>query len=388
MTAPSSFLEDNSSQLLWEREDEARQEKFKKQQQQDVISPDAASLDVNNLYGRLENIRLDSATATAGSIASDNTRRQREAAIRAADIARQQSQAQQDAYNQMNAYAGGFQDQYANGAAGAGGGGAGWGSGGAQGVANVLRAAGFPESLVPTFMAIAMAESSWRPNATHSNSNGTIDQGLFQINTVHKGNSWYPQNPFDPVQSAKAALGVYQMQGLKAWTVYTSGQYKKFMQAAPPIQPYVANTGSGGLMNAQVGQASTYYGVPAPYNGGNYGPVNTKGLAGNAAAARAFITKNFGISNIGGFGGGSVSGSDHPKGKALDVMIGNYKSTAGINQGTSVANWFIANPRAFGVKYIIWRDRIWQNGVWKAYGHPTMHDDTGQHRDHVHISFL
>ena len=394
MTTPLNLLDEESTKLKWEQEEAARQERYQKQQAQDRISPDAASLDVSNLYDRLENIKLDSATATAGSIASDNTRRQREAAIRAADIARQQAAAQQGAYDAMGNYAGGFAGQYgAQGAQGSYGADGGWGSGGAQGVANVLRAAGFSESQVPIFMAIAMAESSWRANATHKNSNGTIDQGLFQINSVHKGNSWYPANPFDALQSAKAAKGVFDMQGLGAWTVYKSGAYKQYLpKSVPPIMPYVANTGGNtGLMQAAVGQAQSYSGVPAPgvFNGGNYGPRTSSGYAANTAAARNFVLKSFpGVSSIGGLYGGSVSGSDHPHGKAIDIMIGNYKSQAGITNGTNIANWFIQNPKAFGVKYIIWRDRIWQNGVWKSYGHPTMKNDTGQHRDHVHVSFL
>ena len=113
------------------------------------------------------------------------------------------------------------------------------------------------------------------------------------------------------------------------------------------------------------------------------------GLAANAAAARDFITATFGITNIGGWRStGSVPGSDHPLGKALDVMIANYLSEQGIALGTRVADWFIQNPNAFGTKYVIWRDRINQDGSWSPYSHPGGNNDTLAHRDHVHLSFL
>jgi cell wall-associated NlpC family hydrolase len=118
--------------------------------------------------------------------------------------------------------------------------------------------------MVPTMMAIAKAESGWRADAINDkNPNGSIDRGLFQINSIHKGNSWYPANPLDPYQSAVAAFNIYKQQGLNAWTVYKNKDYAKFMQAAPPIQPYAANTGGNtGLRTAQVGTAMSFSGVP------------------------------------------------------------------------------------------------------------------------------
>lgn len=143
--------------------------------------------------------------------------------------------------------------------------------------------------------------------------------------------------------------------------------------------PVLADQVTDGLSAAGAGFAGN----------GNWGPENYAGLASNTAAARDFIQKQWGINNIGGWSpSGSVSTSDHPKGKALDVMIANYLSAAGIAQGTSVADWFINNPNSFGTKYVIWRDRINQGGAWSPYSHPSGNNDTLQHRDHVHISFL
>jgi hypothetical protein len=129
-------------------------------------------------------------------------------------------------------------------------------------------------------------------------------------------------------------------------------------------------------------------GVGALSNG-NWGPGVKGAFAANTAAAKAYIEGHFtGVSSIGGLYGGSVPGSDHPMGKALDVMIANYLSSQGIAAGTKIADWFIQNPNSFGTKYVIWRDRINQGGQWSPYSHPSGNNDTLQHRDHVHISFL
>lgn len=281
MTAP--FLtEDDPSQLKWQTQDKRTSDRLDKQQNQDTIVPAAAALNDSGYYSRLVDIRNSSANAAAGQLAVDQAIKTRETQIAAAKQQREWAAAQAAAYNGADAWAMGNPDfgalQYSNAAQGGGqGAGGGWGSGGAQGVANVLRAAGFPESAVPTMMAIAMAESSWNPNATHRNSNGSVDNGLFQINTIHRGNSWYPSNPMDPYQSAVAAYNIWRGAGgtYRDWTVYNSGAYRKYLQAAPPVQqaniaPYAANTGSAtGLRAALVSSAQRYIGLPYIWGGTN-----------------------------------------------------------------------------------------------------------------------
>lgn len=51
--------------------------------------------------------------------------------------------------------------------------------------------------------AIAMAESGGNPNATNNNGNGSIDRGLWQVNSVHGSQSTY-----DPVANARAAIEI------------------------------------------------------------------------------------------------------------------------------------------------------------------------------------
>lgn len=74
---------------------------------------------------------------------------------------------------------------------------------------------------------------------------------------------------------------------------------------------------------------------------------------------------------------GSVSGSDHPKGLALDFMGSNRA------KGDALVSDVIANAGAWNVTYVIWQRRIWtrESGSWKSYSGPS------PHTNHVHVSF-
>lgn len=88
--------------------------------------------------------------------------------------------------------------------------------------------AGGSKAKAPIMAAIALAESGGRVNAVSPpNTNGTIDRGLWQINSVHGSLS-----TLDPLANAKAAVKIESTQGLKAWTTYSSGAYKKFLSGA------------------------------------------------------------------------------------------------------------------------------------------------------------
>jgi hypothetical protein len=56
------------------------------------------------------------------------------------------------------------------------------------------------------FMAaeIARAESGGQKNATNYNTNGTVDRGLWQINSI------WPASTFDPMGNARAAVSISQ----------------------------------------------------------------------------------------------------------------------------------------------------------------------------------
>jgi len=120
-------------------------------------------------------------------------------------------------------------------------------------------------------------------------------------------------------------------------------------------------------------------------------PYTTGKFAVNTEAARQFIAGNLSVplGDLGGLYGGSVPGSDHAMGKAIDVMIKGWNTPAGIAIGDNVAKWFLDNPNEFGTKYVIWRKQYAEPGKgWTGYSHPGGSNATLDHYDHVHLSFL
>ncbi|CRK55859.1 Phage tail length tape-measure protein [Alloactinosynnema sp. L-07] len=101
------------------------------------------------------------------------------------------------------------------------------------------------------------------------------------------------------------------------------------------------------------------------------------GVKPHVAQVGNHIAAKFGVRDIGGVAGRSGT-SDHPSGLALDFMV----DTA---TGNAVAEYILANRQAFGVTYVIWRQRYNDGGGWDAMenrGSPT-----ANHMDHVHVSF-
>jgi uncharacterized membrane protein YuzA (DUF378 family) len=103
--------------------------------------------------------------------------------------------------------------------------------GGAQGRANIAAA-------------VALAESSGRVNASNRNSDGSIDRGLWQINSVHGALS-----TFAPGGNVDAAIKISSNgTNWNPWTVYRTGAYKQFMGGTLKNPPAAgADGGSGGV---------------------------------------------------------------------------------------------------------------------------------------------
>ena len=102
------------------------------------------------------------------------------------------------------------------------------------------------------------------------------------------------------------------------------------------------------------------------------------------------VAQTFRVRSIGGWRAvGSVEGSDHPYGRAIDVMI-DYPSAQGRVQGQRIAKWAVAKAEAFDVKYVIFHGRIWtRSRGWHGYRHPLDACNCNpslRHDDHVHIS--
>lgn len=75
-----------------------------------------------------------------------------------------------------------------------------------------------PEEDKSTAAAIALAESKGDPSAEDRDSNGTVDRGLWQINSVHGALS-----TFDIEDNAKAAVQIAKESGFGAWVTYKNG---------------------------------------------------------------------------------------------------------------------------------------------------------------------
>ncbi len=96
-----------------------------------------------------------------------------------------------------------------------------------------INAGGNTEA-APTAAAIAMAESSGNPSATNSNTNGTTDYGLWQINSVHFGETGMPDPSLivnNPSYNAQAAVALFNRRGqtFGDWVQYNNGNYEQFL---------------------------------------------------------------------------------------------------------------------------------------------------------------
>lgn len=92
------------------------------------------------------------------------------------------------------------------------------------------------------------------------------------------------------------------------------------------------------------------------------------------------------IKSIGGWRAGSRYSSDHPAGRAIDVMIPKWKKNADL--GWSIAKYFTRKSRAksYKIHYVIFRQKIWtvQTPRWRKMANRG--GATANHFDHVHIS--
>lgn len=100
---------------------------------------------------------------------------------------------------------------------------------------DVLAEAGFEGEALRTAWALARRESGGRPDAeSPSNTNGTRDHGLFQINDVHRG-SWIDFDRLsDPLYNAQVA---YRMsdggKDFSAWALGSTGWAGHLQETAP-----------------------------------------------------------------------------------------------------------------------------------------------------------
>jgi hypothetical protein len=150
-------------------------------------------------------------------------------------------------------------------------------------VARAAKAAGFPDPELVTAVAVAFAESRFNTNAINRNNrDGSVDYGVWQINSVHNfpevaSGAWR-----DLKVNAQLAYRVYQRQGWNAWSVYRPSNptgYAAYLAARPAAVGFVAAAVGPGA--AAAGAAGTT-GAIAEGVGGDVGD----GLSAAATIAR------------------------------------------------------------------------------------------------------
>ncbi|MDN5761486.1 MAG: SH3 domain-containing protein [Microlunatus sp.] len=112
-----------------------------------------------------------------------------------------------------------------------------------------------------------------------------------------------------------------------------------------------------------------------------------RGLKPNAVKVHRAVRANFPqITSIGGVRPDPIP--DHPSGRALDLMIPNYKSASGKALGQKVALWAKANARSLGIEYVIWNQHIWNikrnSEGWRYMA--GRGSDSANHKNHVHVT--
>jgi Peptidase family M23/Lysozyme like domain len=255
---------------------------------------------------------------------------------------------------------------------------------GADLAASAAEAAGFTGVDLEIAVAVAGAESNWVPTATNVNTNGSVDHGLWQINSVHAdllaAGDWR-----DPATNARMARTVWLRAGSSwaPWVTYKSGAYLSRMAAARAAV-------------ARLGRAAPAATDPCAPTTLDCPPTNLpveSGLTPDALRVVRCVVAKFGLRNLGGrASGGHIEGSAHYTGRAVDVMIPDWSTPTGNALGWDVAEWARTNREGLGVTEVIFDAKIWtlqrDSESWRVYsysGGPAS-GATAQHLDHVHIT--
>ena len=107
----------------------------------------------------------------------------------------------------------------------------------------LASAAGFRGTALAMAIAIALAESSGSPDATNLDSNGTVDRGVWQINSVHA--QYSAACDYDPSCAAGAAFTISD--GGTDWGPWVTYQHGAEIVYLPETTAYVeAQAGTTG----------------------------------------------------------------------------------------------------------------------------------------------
>jgi len=138
--------------------------------------------------------------------------------------------------------------------------------------------AGGSAAMAPTMAAIALAESGGNSAALNDNSGtGDYSVGLWQIN--YYGNLLSSRTAAfgspsslrdNPAAQAKAAVSIYKSQGLRAWSTYSSGAYRKYLSGTAPDTSVTGGSSGTTATNASDTSSDCLISIPSigPIGGG------------------------------------------------------------------------------------------------------------------------
>lgn len=110
------------------------------------------------------------------------------------------------------------------------------------------------------------------------------------------------------------------------------------------------------------------------------------GLQGNSVMLARLLSHMFPqIGSIGGFRANGGGYTDHPEGRALDIMIPNYQSEDGIALGNTITAFLMQNKDKLNVDYTIWR-QTYRSASGGSNVMDSQGNDTADHFDHVHVT--
>lgn len=131
---------------------------------------------------------------------------------------------------------------------------------------------------------------------------------------------------------------------------------------------------------------------PTTDPGGSLGSASLDRTNANVKAIVRLIRVEFPtIKTMYGWRASSDYSSDHPSGRALDIMIPKYSTSTGKALGDKIALHLQQNHKKLRVHYLIWRQRDWnvERNLDFTKGWRKMADrggSTANHYDHVHVS--
>src|SRR6476661_3062900 len=150
-------------------------------------------------------------------------------------------------------------------------------------------------------------------------------------------------------------------------------------EAAPTAAPNVAIPAEAELLAASAPAAARELPFALPP-----GVAPEEGLQVKTIwAARAISVMFPEITTIGGYRQDALKW--HPNGLAIDVMIPDHDSPAGIDLGNQIAGFALANAQRWNLDHVIWRHAIYLGPKSGQYM-PEMGSETANHYDHVHIA--